>query len=213
MHGNVIWSRFIWIELIWSRFIFVGVSQVNRIRVFVLNFFKFRKNIAPRFLKILLQTGSSLCPTSCLVTFRLVKYDTPLKGNLPELLNYGIMVPISPRGFNPVRLSIFCPYPLLWTSVPLLKIWRGDQPRPLCTDMVNWVDWKMVGWILGLFWRTLWLMKGCAIPTDNSSDHIVPIGSSNCFIPALLVWEGCSVDRWLGRYSPSRVVSNFRFLR
>ena len=56
----------------------------------------------------------------------------------------------------------------------------------------------MIGLIFGSFWCFMWLLKGCLIPTKDSSHHTVPIDNKNWLIPALLVWVGFSVKRYLG---------------
>ena len=163
----------------------------------------------PVFLKILLQTGSKLRPASCLEAFQLVKFDITLKGDLLAVFIYGMMVPMDPCGFTTVRLSILLPKHPLWTSVTLFKLLRGKS-WSLCHHPVSWLEWSMVGWIYGSFRRAPWLLKGCVIPTKNSSDSIVSIGNKNCSIQAMLVWDSFYVIRFLGGYYPRRVASSCR---
>ena len=120
----------IWVKIIWYRFIWFAVSQFNldQIQVSSLNFFNFKNFLAPAFLKILLQTGSSFTPVSCLSTFLLVRSYIPLKGKLLALLISGMLDPMVLCGFIPVQLSIFHPNPLIWTPVPIFKLPRGGFP-------------------------------------------------------------------------------------
>ena len=71
---------------------------------------------------------------------------------------------------------------------------------------VSWFDWMMVGWTDRSFQHAPWLLKGCMSLTYKSSYPTVSIVNENYFVLALLVWSGCSVTRWLGVCSTSRVV-------
>ena len=194
----------IWVKIIWYRFIWFAVSQFNldQIQVSSLNFFNFKKFLAPAFLKILLQTGSSFTPVSCLSTFLLVRSYIPLKGKLLALLISGMLDPMVLCGFIPVQLSIFHPNPLIWTPVPIFKLPRGGFPITVSPYVcLVGVDY---GWLnIRVLRGALWLLRGCMIPTKNSSDPTFTISNENCFIPALLVWAGCSVTIFLGGYTPS----------
>ena len=58
------------------------------------------------------------------------------------------------------------------------------------------------GWLIGgTFWFALWFMKGCRIPTENSSDPPISVVNET--------WYGCSFIRFLGMILPRIVVSSF----
>ena len=64
---------------------------------------------------------------------------------LLALLVSGIMVLMGPSEFTLERLSIFLPDILLRTSVTIFKLPRGNHYLSLCTHLIYWLEWTMIG--------------------------------------------------------------------